>query len=149
MVSRTFCESTLPTQFATLVLGKADDRGTIELVNAGHTPVILIENRTVRFIPGTNLPLGMFCATDFTAEKQSIRPGSTLLLYSDGITESTDVSGAEFDLTGLLKKLAPQGTFPLPEILGKIQNSIAEFTSGAQPGDDRTMLALRWVPKGL
>ena len=25
MVSRTFCESTLPTQFATLVLGKADD----------------------------------------------------------------------------------------------------------------------------
>jgi phosphoserine phosphatase RsbU/P len=149
MVSRTFCESTLPTQFATLVLGKTDVRGTVELVNAGHTPVVLVEDGTIRFIPGTNLPLGMFCATEFSAEQLSIRAGSTLLLYSDGITESNDLSGIEFDLTGVLEKLAPQGTLSLAEILGKIHNSIAEFTSGAQPSDDRTMLALRWLPKGL
>jgi sigma-B regulation protein RsbU (phosphoserine phosphatase) len=148
MVSRTFCESTLHTQFATLVLGKADDRGTVELVNAGHTAVVLIEDGTVRFIPETNLPLGMFCASDFSSEKQNIGPGSTLLLDSDGITESTDLSGTEVDLAGVLEKLAPRGTLKLPDVLSKIHNSIAEITSGAQPGDDRTMLALRWLPKG-
>jgi phosphoserine phosphatase RsbU/P len=149
IVSRTFCESTLPTQFATLVLGRADDHGTVELVNAGHTPVILVENGTVRLIPGTNLPLGIFCATEFTSEKQSLRPGSTLLLYSDGVTESTDVSGAEFDLTGAMGGIASPDMLSLPEILAKINNSIGEFTSDAQLGDDRTMLALRWLPKGV
>ena len=50
---------------------------------------------------------------------------------------------------GVLEKLAPHGTLTLPEILGKIHNGIAEFASDAQPVDDRTMLVLRWLPKGL
>lgn len=69
--------------------------------------------------------------------------------YSDGITESNALSGTEFDLMGVLEKLAPHGTLTLPEILGKIHNGIAEFASDAQPVDDRTMLVLRWLPKGL
>ncbi len=34
--NRIFCESTLSTQFATLVCGRADPSGTIDLCNAGH-----------------------------------------------------------------------------------------------------------------
>jgi phosphoserine phosphatase RsbU/P len=37
----TFCQSALPAQFATLVLGKADRNGNVELVNEGHNPVLL------------------------------------------------------------------------------------------------------------
>ncbi len=103
--SSTFCHSTLPAQFATLVLGKADRLGNLEFVNAGHTPVFLIENKTVRLIPGASLPLGMFCATEFVTSKHSVSPGSSLFLYSDGVTESTNNAGDDFDLTRVAEEV--------------------------------------------
>src|SRR5260370_32767065 len=62
IASSTFCQSALPAQFATLVLGKADRNGNeVELVNAGHNPVLLVEGAEVEIIAAANLPLGMFC----------------------------------------------------------------------------------------
>jgi phosphoserine phosphatase RsbU/P len=58
--SSTFCQSALPAQFATLVLGKADRSGNVELVNAGHNPVLLVEDAEVEVIAAASLPLGMF-----------------------------------------------------------------------------------------
>lgn len=47
---RTFCQSSLPSRFATLVLGRADQIRTMEPVNAGHTPVLVTEGDEVRMI---------------------------------------------------------------------------------------------------
>jgi len=147
--SSTFCQSALPAQFATLVLGKADRSGKVELVNAGHNPVLLVEGAEVEIIAAASLPLGMFCSTDFTSVKRSVSPESTLFLYSDGITESTDRTGNEFDLDRLAESLL-QSRYRLPsELVETIQRTIIGFTNGAQPSDDRTMLALRWSPKGI
>jgi phosphoserine phosphatase RsbU/P len=147
--SSTFCQSALPAQFATLVLGKADRRGNVELVNAGHNPVLLVEGAEAETIAAASLPLGMFCSTDFTSVRRSVSPESTLFLYSDGITESTDRTGNEFDLNRLAETLL-QSRNQLPsELVETIQRTIIGFTNGAQPSDDRTMLALRWSPKGI
>jgi len=99
--SSTFCQSALPAQFATLVLGKADRSGKVELVNA------------------------------------------------DGITESTDEAGNEFDQNRLAETLLQSGDLLPPAVLETIQRTIVRYTNGAQPSDDRTMLALRWSPKGI
>src|SRR5438876_894777 len=40
--SRVFCESTLPTHYATLVCGKASPNGELEISNAGHLPPLLV-----------------------------------------------------------------------------------------------------------
>jgi len=37
-------KSSLSNQFATLICGRANDRGELEIVNAGHLPPILIKN---------------------------------------------------------------------------------------------------------
>jgi sigma-B regulation protein RsbU (phosphoserine phosphatase) len=68
--SSTFCHSALPAQFATLVLGKADRSGKVELVNAGHNPVLLVEGGEVEVIAAASLPLGMFCSTEFASVKR-------------------------------------------------------------------------------
>lgn len=149
LASHTFCQSTLPAQFATLVLGKADRRGNLELVNAGHTPVLLVEGESIHSIAGTNLPLGMFCATEFITVNQNVGAGSSLLLYSDGITESTDDGGSDFDLTRAVETLVQSGAPSAPEIVDAIRRGVDEHTDGALPRDDRTILALRWLPKGL
>jgi sigma-B regulation protein RsbU (phosphoserine phosphatase) len=146
--SRTFCESSLPAQFATLVLGRADNNGLVELVNAGHNPALVLEGNELQMIPAANLPLGMFCSTDFTAVTRSIDEGSTLFLYSDGITESTDESGNEFDLTRLSQLLFQSRHLSASELVDRVRNEVVEFSNHASPGDDRTMLVLRRLQKG-
>ncbi len=147
--SRTFCQSTLPTQFATLVLGKADRDGKVELVNAGHTPVLLVQGDELQVIAAAGLPLGMFCSTDFTSVKRRVSAESTLLLYSDGITESTDEAGNEYDLGRLAETLLQSRDMPPCEIVDTIHRNILRYTNDSQPSDDRTMLALRSTPKGI
>lgn len=141
--SHTFCQSALPAQFATLVLGKADQNGTVELVNAGHMPVLLVEGEVVEVIAASNLPLGMFCSTDFITVKRTVGVKSTLFLYSDGITESTDESGNEFDLSRLCNTLLQFRHLPPREVVDAIHAKILDFNHDAPPSDDRTMLALR------
>jgi phosphoserine phosphatase RsbU/P len=145
--SSTFCQSALPAQFATFVLGKADRSGNVELVNAGHNPILLVEGAEVEIIAAASLPLGMFCSTDFTSVRPSVGSESTLFLYSDGITESTDETGNEFDLNRLAETLLQSRNRLPSDLLITIQRTIIAFTNGAQPSDDRTMLALRWSPK--
>jgi len=149
IASSTFCQSALPAQFATLVLGKADRSGNVELVNAGHNPVLLVEGAEVEIIAAASLPLGMFCSTDFTSVQRSVSPESALFLYSDGITESTDEAGNEFDQNRLAETLFQSRNRLPSELVETIQRTIIGFTNGAQPSDDRTMLALRWSPKGI
>ncbi|WP_433965937.1 PP2C family protein-serine/threonine phosphatase [Tunturiibacter gelidiferens] len=149
IASSTFCQSALPAQFATLVLGKADRSGNVELVNAGHNPVLLVEGAEVEVIGAASLPLGMFCSTEFASVRRRVSPESTLFLYSDGITESTNESGNEFDQNRLSKTLLQSRNLPPTAVVETIQRTIGRYTNGAQPSDDRTMLALRWSPKGI
>src|SRR4029453_19192206 len=64
--SRVFCESTLPTQYATLVYGRATTKGEVQICNAGHLPPLLFQQGAVRRIDATGLPVGVFCSESFS-----------------------------------------------------------------------------------
>jgi len=99
-------------------------------------------------LAAASLPLGMFCSTDFTSVKRRVTPENMLFLYSDGVTESTDKVGNEFDLNRLGDTLLQYKNQLPSELVETIQRTIIGFTNGAQPRGDRTMLSLRWSPKG-
>ncbi|HZD93307.1 MAG TPA: SpoIIE family protein phosphatase, partial [Candidatus Sulfotelmatobacter sp.] len=67
--NRLFCESTLPTQYATLVVGKADEFGNVEICNGGHPAPLHVHNNSVRAIQAATVPVGLFCDQKFTASK--------------------------------------------------------------------------------
>jgi sigma-B regulation protein RsbU (phosphoserine phosphatase) len=89
----------------------------------------------------------MLCSTEFASVKRRVSPESTLFLYSDGITESTDEAGNEFDQNRLAETLLRSGNLLPSAVVETIQRTIVRYTNGAQPSDDRTMLALRWSRK--
>jgi sigma-B regulation protein RsbU (phosphoserine phosphatase) len=60
-VNRLFCESTLSTHYATMVFGKANSKGNIELCIAGHNPPLLIKDGSVNPLNATGIPVGLFC----------------------------------------------------------------------------------------
>jgi GAF domain-containing protein/anti-sigma regulatory factor (Ser/Thr protein kinase) len=79
---------------ATLVFGVFDPAtGELTFVNAGHPPPLLREpDGTVTFVEGTSgIPLGALPDTRYTATTVTIEPGSTLLLYTDGLVERRDL----------------------------------------------------------
>src|SRR5204862_4679633 len=96
--NRIFCESTLAGQFATLVVGRAAQDGSVEFVSAGHLPVLHIHGDGATPKNSTGVPLGMFCNARFPLHRLTLAPGDTLFLYTDGLTEARNRAGAEYGL---------------------------------------------------
>jgi anti-sigma regulatory factor (Ser/Thr protein kinase) len=75
---------------ATLVFGVFDPgTGELTMANAGHLPPLLCrpDGRADFLQCGSGLPLGAFPDAGYTNTTVTIEPGSTLLLYTDGLVE--------------------------------------------------------------
>src|SRR5437867_8730704 len=67
--SSLFCESALPSHFATLVLGRAARAGEVEISNAGHVPPLIARGREIERVAPNGIPIGMFCDARFTVTR--------------------------------------------------------------------------------
>lgn len=143
--SRIFCESTLPTHYATLVVGRADGSGAVEICNAGHLPPLHVHRGRVTHIEATGLPVGVFCNEEFTSNKLRMEPDDTLLLYTDGLSESRDCDGAEYGTERLSRLLCDQHERLPAAIVGACLADLAAFSAGSSRADDLTVMAIRRV----
>lgn len=141
--SRMFCESTLPTHFATLVCGKAHPTGDIEICNAGHNPPLLLRREHVDEIEATGLPLGMFCEENFTISKVRLDPGDTILLYTDGLVESVDEAGAQYGLERLHRLVKTGHNKPPEDLISMCVGDLNAFRAGTPKADDLTIMVIR------
>jgi len=141
--SRIFCESTLPTHFATMILGKACADGHIEMSLAGHMPALLTRRSSVDRIHSTGLPVGMFCDQRFVATGVRVEAGESLVLYTDGFTEALDTSGEEFGIDRLSAVLSSAPRASARERVEACLAELHDFCAGTPPHDDVTLLVLR------
>jgi sigma-B regulation protein RsbU (phosphoserine phosphatase) len=143
--SRVFCESTLPTHYATLVCGNVQQDGRVEISNAGHLPPLLIQSGQVRSIEGTGLPLGLFSSEQFSASQFQMDPGDTLFLYTDGLSECRDSEGREFGSERLSEFLAHSNGATPQQIIGNCVRELSAFRARSLPADDLTVMAIQRV----
>jgi len=141
--SRVFCESTLPTQYATLVCGRASTSGEVELCNAGHLPPLLIQEGKVTSISATGLPLGVFCSESFSVNRVQMSKDDTLFLYTDGLSESLDGAGNEYGADRLSRVLNDNHNLSPESIISLCRQELHTFAEGRLPGDDLTLMAIR------
>ncbi|MBI2619022.1 MAG: SpoIIE family protein phosphatase [Ignavibacteriales bacterium] len=138
-----FCDSVIIGHFATLVAGKADASGRVEICNAGHCLPILVKGEKVEILSSTGLPLGMFCKSAYTSLSVAMDPEDTLILYSDGVTESRNSSHWQYG-EQRLREIVSSNSMLAPQDLLKIcVEDVKQFRSGAAPSDDMTILILR------
>lgn len=141
--SRAFCESTLPTYFATLACVRVDPAGAVEFCNAGHLPPLLAHEGGITEIPATGLPVGMFCDEQFTVEKSSLARGDTIFLCTDGLPEAFNASGEEYGADRVKKFVGENHGLPPGELISACVSDLTAFLSGAPRTDDLTIMALR------
>jgi sigma-B regulation protein RsbU (phosphoserine phosphatase) len=147
--NRIFCQCVLTSgHYATLLCGRATPTGTLELVNAGHLPPLVLRNGGVERVmsSGTKgLPLGLFFESSYEVSHIQLEPGETLLCYTDGLTEARDSAENEYGYERLAevalgnKDLAPE------ELVRVCREDVAAYTSKSNFSDDFTLLALRRV----
>jgi sigma-B regulation protein RsbU (phosphoserine phosphatase) len=141
--SRMFCESTLPTHFATLVCGKAHPNGEVDICNAGHNPPLLVRGSKLTELGATGLPLGVFCEESFTISKVRLAAGDTILVYTDGLSEASDSSGVQYG-TERLSEFVRARRFVSPEdVVSGCVEDLNAFLSGSPRTDDLTIMAIR------
>lgn len=135
--------------FATLFAGLLDPlTGRFLYVNAGHIPPYILgpnsaSGRDVRTRLHTTGPaVGLVHEKRYWVAETVLAPGELLYAYTDGITDARNPQGEEFGNDRLEAVLcAPAAT--AGELVTHLQDALTTYTSGAEPYDDITMLAVR------
>jgi sigma-B regulation protein RsbU (phosphoserine phosphatase) len=140
--SRVFCESTLPTHYATLVCARASSSGEIEICNAGHPPPLLIREGEIVRLDATGLPIGMFGTERFASCSVQLAPGEMLLLYTDGLLEAQNAAGGEYGIERLSRLAAASKSRQPKAIVDACLRDLTAFRGGPGLTDDLTILAV-------
>lgn len=135
-VNRFLCSRVAGQKYATLLAVQLDREGMLRMVNCGHVPAVLVEDGTVTQIEEGDMPVGLMPEATFHLIECRLKPGSRLLLLTDGITETENFDGAEFGFAGLKPHVGSQN--PLAEIMEAVQS----YSGGREAQDDRTLVVL-------
>lgn len=141
--NQVFTNCTMPAYYATLVCGRATRSGAIELANAGHCPPLLIGNGEVTSIEATGLPIGIFCREQYTARRLQLDPGDSLLLYTDGLTESRDPLDAEYGIERLMSMVGARHTLAPRALTAACLGDAKSFRAGHAKTDDLTVMVIQ------
>ena len=105
-------------KYATMVLLRLHQDGRLEYLDCGHVQPRLCSETEVSRLEQTNVPVGLLSGAEFATATVALRPGSRVILVSDGVTEAEDAEGESFgderldsaalcgDLTGVLQQIA-------------------------------------------
>jgi sigma-B regulation protein RsbU (phosphoserine phosphatase) len=134
-VNRLFCESTLSTHYATMVFGKANMDGKVELCIAGHNPPFLLKDGKVISLNATGIPVGLFAQSDYELVEFDLCKGNSLILYTDGLTEAS-VNETEYGEERLKQLLQKSTELPAEMLLDAIINDQKSFIKDSPLFDD-------------
>jgi serine phosphatase RsbU (regulator of sigma subunit) len=133
-------------RFLTLAMALLEPGGRLQLANGGHCPAALLRaDGSVSLLPSEGPIIGLIGGASWGSSALELAPGDSLVLYSDGISESTSREGVEFGLAGVERTLSGlRGA--APAALGRaLLDAAAAQRGGREADDDVTLLAVRFT----
>lgn len=144
------CESNAGDVFVTAWLGIIDLKsGEVISANAGHEyPIIRHAGEEYEPLRSSHCPpLGASDQSEFVNESFCLKPGDTLFLYTDGVSEAKNGDGKRFTMMRLIDVLNKAGDAEAKKLVETVEHAVSEFSGTADPYDDITMMALRYFGK--
>ena len=122
--------------------------GELEYANAGHEPAWSHRprGRPERLDASGGPPLCVLDSYSYPSTRRSLVRGEWLLAVSDGATEAMNVAREFFGAERLRTSLEWLGdeTDALA-IVSRVRDDVRRFSGAAEPADDLTLLAIRWI----
>jgi serine phosphatase RsbU (regulator of sigma subunit) len=141
-INETLCSEIPPNMFVTCLYGVLDPAtGLLRYANAGHNLPIVESGGGVSELRATGMPLGLMPGMSYEEKEATLAPGSSVLLYSDGLTEAHDPDREMFG-TGRVRERLAAGRVA-DELIADLLAQLDRFTgSDSEQEDDITLVAL-------
>ncbi|NQW29268.1 MAG: SpoIIE family protein phosphatase [Ignavibacteria bacterium] len=139
------CENTKPEVFVTMFLAIVDTiNGQLSYVCMGHNPPILVTSAGVEYLSEGGVLAGV--VTDPPPYEMGVRKlnvGDTLMMYTDGVTECTNVNGIEFGVDGITRVLNEQKNSTAKVMCDSFVAELKSHGKGTSVADDTTIMVIR------
>lgn len=146
-VNKELCVDNDTAMFVTIFCGILNtSTGEVFYSNGGHNhPYILSQNHGTKPLNNkSGMALGVNEAAKYSTSAVTLAPGDSIFLYTDGVTEAMDIHGNFYTDERLIRLLGNQKHLPIEDRLRTTLNDLKNFSSGAPPADDITLLGIQY-----
>ena len=150
LLNQELCRNNDGCMFVSLLCGLLDTAtGHFSMASAGHEPPVLWGEGAPQLLEiETGPALGLDDEATYSSRRVRLRPGETLLMYTDGITEATDAELRMYGPERMLDCLGRYAAHGAGDPAGYLLADVEAFAAGHGQADDITVLALRWHHAG-
>ena len=144
-VNQLLCDENEAMMFVTIFYGAySPSSGELVYANGGHNPPVVVHaDGSSTVLPTTDgIALGVAYGFDYEERSVTLKPGDTLVLYSDGVTEAMNEAQEEYGLDRLREVVVAASSGEAEEVTRAIFDSVREFAGGAPQSDNITCLTL-------
>ena len=135
--------------FVTLFIGVLDlDTGFLHYCNAGHDVPLLVGAGVGKLPCIPNMPVGLLPHRKFVLQETHIFTGTTIFLYTDGLTEAETANRDQFRLNRVFdvaKEARELDQFEPRQLITRMTDAVHQFVNGAEQSDDLTMMAVQYI----
>jgi len=146
--------------FLSLFLVKLRPDGNVELCRAGHPPALLCRaaDNSITWLKPNGFAVGMAPSSNGDVESElknicfsasleiqalQLEQGDMLFLFTDGVTESVDISGKEYGLDRIAELIKHCAGETAEQIRQHIITELSRHRAGADLRDDTTFVLLK------
>jgi len=140
-------QSSANNKYITFFYGEIDyEGGMLNYINAGHNPPrIITKGKKVIDLPAGGLSLGFFPDRSYEEDKAKLNKGDILLLFTDGVSERTNLAGEEFGEGKLVNLIKKNQKLDAQKLLDLIFDETEEFASQSAQEDDMTLVIVKKI----
>ena len=146
-VNNQICSNNREEMFVTVWFGVLDtETGTVTAANAGHEyPVLMQPGGRFELVRDKHgLVIGAMDGVRYKEYELTLKKGSKLFLYTDGVPEATNAKNELFGTDRMLEALNRDSGASPEGLLRNVREAVDGFVLDAEQFDDLTMLCLEF-----
>ena len=138
-------DSTEGNRYVTAFFASVDaPTGETTFVNSGHCfPVLLRGNGTVERLQEGSQVIGLLPKISLSTGRTRLDPGDLLVLYTDGLSETSSPDGEEFEEERIIQIMRESAGKPSREIMATLLSRVRVFAAEAGLADDLTLMVVQ------
>jgi sigma-B regulation protein RsbU (phosphoserine phosphatase) len=142
-------ESNDTSMFVTLFIGVLDLKtGHLLYCNAGHDIPLLVGAGVGKLPCTPNVPVGLFSQWKYVLQETHIFTGTTIFLYTDGLTEAEAAQHQQFKLHRVFevaKEARAHDQIEPRQLISRMTDAVHQFVGAEEQSDDLTMMAIQYI----
>ena len=149
IMNKTIADMNKNTMFITLFVGVLDlPTGRLHYCNAGHDAPLLVGAGVGELPCDPNIPVGFMPTWKYSLQEAQIFTGTTIFLFTDGLTEAMDADKALFTMERVndvaIRALA-HGQQEPRQLIEQMTDAVHQFVGDAEQSDDLTMMGIQFL----